>query len=275
MCLILFEWAPEHGAGRRLTVAANRDEFFHRATEGLSAWPGRHGILAAIDRGAEAGANGLPGTWMGVTTSGRFAALTNFRDPRERQTQATSRGQLVSSFLAGDLPCAEYLLEVQSRAGRYNGFNLLVGEVLNEEPQLWWYSNRAQGAPVKLTAGIYGISNALLDTPWPKLTRGVSRFCLALAAGGASAALFDVLADRTQAADHELPRTGVPLDWERHLSSIFVAHSGYGTRAAQVLRIDARGAIDYRERNFGPQSGGVFQSPVHDQEIHLQHAMLN
>ena len=252
MCLILFEWNPAAPTGRRLVVAANRDEFFHRAALPLSEWAGRAQILAGTDLGAEPGPTGLPGTWMGCTLRGRFAALTNFRDPRERQTNAASRGQLVTGFLAGDLPCAEYLLEVQARAGRHNGFNLLVGDVLAAEPQLWWYSNRANRPPLKLGPGIYGVSNALLDTPWPKLTRGVAEFSCLLAADADLERYFALLADARLAHDHELPNTGVPLEWERRLSAIFVAHNGYGTRSSQLLRIDAQGRVRFAERCFDP-----------------------
>lgn len=274
MCLVLFEWNPDRGRGRRLTVAANRDEFFHRPSEPLCEWPGNHGILAGVDRGAELGPDGLPGTWMGVTTRGRFAALTNFRDPRERQTNAASRGQIATGFLTSDLPCAEYLLEVQARAGRYNGFNLLVGEVLAGEPQLWWYSNRAHRSPLKLPPGIYGLSNALLDTPWPKLTRGVGGFCMALAAGADPDHLYRVLEDRRQAPDHELPSTGVSLDRERQLSAIFIsADNHYGTRASQVLSVLGNGSIDYRERTFAPELDEARATPSHV-EVQLQRVAL-
>ncbi len=252
MCLILFAWNPAARDQPRLVVAANRDEFFHRAAARLGQWPGRAQILAGQDLGAEPGPTGLPGTWMGCTLGGRFAALTNFRDPRERQTNAASRGQLVTGFLAGDMPCAEYLLDVQGRAGRFNGFNLLVGDVWAPQPQLWWYSNRAGRPPVKLGAGIYGVSNALLDTPWPKLTRGVAGLSCLLAAQADDARYFDLLGERKLAPDHELPNTGVPLEWERRLSALFVDHNGYGTRASQLLRIEANGRLQYRERCFDP-----------------------
>ncbi len=269
MCLILFEWSPTDQRGRRLTVAANRDEFLHRPARALNEWPGRHGILAGVDLGAEPGPTGLPGTWMGITTGGRFAALTNFRDPRERQTNAASRGQLVTSFLASDLPCAEYLLEVQGRGGRFNGFNLLVGEILSPDPQLWWYSNRSGRSPIKLGSGVYGISNALLDTPWPKLTRGVARFSYALASGATDDAMFAVLADRRIAPDHDLPSTGVTLEWERRLSAIFVEHAGYGTRASQALRVQANGEIHFRERSFDHGSDHLARSDVQFQRVAL------
>ena len=250
MCLILFEWAPERPHGRRLCVAANRDEFRHRVAEPLKRWPGAHGIMAGIDRGAPPSPDGLPGTWMGVTVTGRFAALTNFRDPRERQSNTASRGVLVSRFLGTSVPCAEYLLGVQAQQGRFNGFNLLVGDILGPDPQLWWFSNRANHAAVKLQPGLYGLSNALLDTPWPKVREGVGAFCLRLAAGGDVDALFGVLADETLAPDHDLPATGIALVRERQLSARFIRGDDYGTRASQVLTVNGLGEIDYRERRY-------------------------
>ncbi|WP_139826256.1 NRDE family protein [Derxia lacustris] len=260
MCLIVLDWRPEARQGHRLIVAANRDEFHHRPARPLQFWPGREHILAGIDDGAAA-EDGLPGTWMGVTRSGRFAALTNFRAPRERNPDASTRGRLVSDFLAGTLTPAEYLLDVQARSGRYNGFNLLVGSTLGPEPQLWWHSNRSGHAPQRLRPGLYGLSNALLDTPWPKLRIAVGRMLCALAAGSGRNALFGLLADDTPAADEDLPRTGVTLARERLLSAAFIRSDDYGTRASQLLDIGANGRIDYRERSFLPELGpDVFEA---------------
>jgi uncharacterized protein with NRDE domain len=263
MCLIVFSWSPQAqgSQAQRLVVAANRDEFFHRPTQGLHEWSERPGLIAGRDLGAEprhAVLQGLYGTWMGVTRQGRFAAVTNVRRPSEKRPHSLSRGELVTAFLVQDLPCAEYLLEVQARANRYNGFNLLVGELLplstRAEPQLWWYSNRSHHAPVKLNPGTYGLSNALLDTPWPKVTRTVARFSTALAAQSSAEAYFDLLADRNLAPDHELPQTGVTLDWERTLSAPFVRTEHYGTRSSQWLEVRADGSLDYQERRFGSAS---------------------
>lgn len=250
MCLIVLRWTPNAQRGARLLVAANRDEFFHRPASPLQRWPQHQDIFAGMDHGAPLARSGVPGTWMGLHRDGRFAALTNVRSPRERHPSAASRGHLVSNYLAGDRPPAEYLLEVQASADRYNGFNLLIGSTRAEEAQLWWYSNRAGGAPRKLAAGVYGLSNAALDTPWPKVVRAVSRFSMLAAAGVTSDALFELLADPTPATDETLPKTGVPLEWERTLSPIFIATPQYGTRASQVLSVSADGHIDYRERNF-------------------------
>jgi uncharacterized protein with NRDE domain len=261
MCLMVFHWSPQSQEvqAQRLVVAANRDEFFHRPAESLQEWTEKPGLLAGRDLGAEprhAALQGLYGTWMGVTRSGRFAAVTNVRRPSEKRPQTLSRGELVTAFLAQDLPCAEYLLEVQARANRYNGFNLLVGDLLPQlpraEPQLWWYSNRSHHAPLKLGPGTYGLSNALLDTPWPKVTRTVARFSTALAAQSGADTFFDLLADHHQAPDHELPQTGVSLEWERTLSAPFVHSENYGTRSSQWLEVRSDGSLDYQEKRFGP-----------------------
>ncbi|WP_028311339.1 NRDE family protein [Derxia gummosa] len=259
MCLIVFDWRPDARHGHRLLVAANRDEFHHRDTRPLQFWPGREHILGGIDDGARS-EDGLPGTWMGVTRGGRFAALTNYRAPRDVNPSASSRGRLVSEFLASDLPPAEYLLDVQSRSRRYNGFNLLVGSTLGPDPQLWWHSNRSGQAPLRLKAGLYGLSNALLDTPWPKVRNAVGSMLYALAASSERTVLFRLLGDDRQAPDDELPRTGVTLARERLLSSVFIRSDDYGTRSSQVLDIGASGRIDYIERSFLPDLGpGVFQ----------------
>ncbi|CAN5330876.1 NRDE family protein [soil metagenome] len=256
MCLIAFEWRPDRSFGRRLTLAANRDEFFHRETLPLRPWAERDDILAGADLGAERGADGLPGTWLGVTRSGRFAALTNVRGSGEKQPRSTSRGHLVSAWLAGRMPAAEYLLEVQARAQRYNGFNLLLGQLTGHQPQLWSFSNRGNLAPERLRPGIYCVSNAALDTPWPKLTRALARFTLEVAASvetrPLAPQLFTLLADTELTPDDELPDTGVSLEWERALSAVFIRGEQYGTRSSQVLTVMADGQTDYRERRFGP-----------------------
>lgn len=249
MCLVLFQWRPHADEGSRLIVAANRDEFFHRPTAPLQRWPFHDDTLGGFDLSAPA-VDGIYGTWMGITRQGRFAVLTNVRSPRERIQNAASRGRLVSDFLVGTLPPTEYLLDVQARGHRLNGFNLIVGSLGDSDPQLWWYSNRGHAAPRKLTAGVYGLSNASLDTPWPKVTRGVAALSLAIAADATADRLFDVLSDTTLATDATLPSTGVSLGWERALSPIFVQSDAYGTRSSQILRVSTHGAIDYRERSF-------------------------
>jgi uncharacterized protein with NRDE domain len=261
MCLIVLEWRPDRlasGTSPRLVVAANRDEYYHRASNAAAPWANHVHVLAGTDQGAPPDPSGLFGTWLGVTHGGRFAAITNVRDPNERHPKPTSRGQLVTQFLVGHTPPAEYLLEVQAQGHRYNGFNLLVGTLFGNDPQLWWMSNRGDRAAFKLEAGIFGLSNASLDTPWPKLTKTVARMTIATAAASPNAprpeVLFEMLSDPAMEHDDCLPSTGVSLPIERMLSAVFIASESYGTRASQVLTVQGDGLIQFHERRFERQS---------------------
>jgi len=248
MCLILLAYQahPRY----RLIVAANRDEFFRRPTAAAGWWGEGNGILAGRD--LEAG-----GTWLGVTRHGRFAALTNYRDPPAHQPQAPSRGGLVTGFLAGQANPHDYLSRLQASASRYNGFNLLVADA----ESLVGFCNRGGGVQV-LPPGVHGISNGLLDEAWPKVIRGRAALAKAVEATDepASDALFELLADRTPAAEAELPNTGVSPEWERWLSSRFISAPGYGTRSSTVLLWEYDNAVRFVERSFdekGAVSGNV------------------
>lgn len=240
MCLIVIGWRAH--AGFPLIVAANRDEFHHRPTAPAAFWADAPAILAGRD--LEGG-----GTWLGITRGGRFAALTNYRDPRHLVPGSPSRGRLVSDFLAGGERPGDYLARIAREGGRYNGFNLFVAD----GERLAYYSNR-DGAVRELPPGIYGVSNHLLDTPWPKLTAARSAFAGALPGLPGTDPLFALLADDEIAPDHHLPETGVPLEWERLLSSIFVRSPAYGTRASTVVVAGADGAVRFEERSFGPDA---------------------
>lgn len=242
VCLIVLAW--EASPRTRLAVAANRDEFFARRAAPAAWWGDAPGVLAGRD--LEAG-----GTWMGVTRAGRFAALTNFRDASApKKDGAPSRGVLVADFLRGGAAAAEYVAAVQSGAGRYQGFNLLV----SDGTELWSFSN-VEGEPVRLGPGVWGLSNHLLETPWPKVTTARSRLEAALGATDGEESLerplLDLLEDRTAAPDGALPATGLPLDWERALSAAFVELPGYGTRASTALVLGTDGAARFTERSFG------------------------
>jgi len=187
-----------------------------------------------------------------MTAGGRFAALTNYRAPSEKRTDARSRGELVAGFLRGDAAPHDYLETVSRDQGAYNGFNLLACDLR----ELWWYSNRGSARrPQRLAPGLYGVSNALLDTPWPKLRSRVGALAEALAAdrglpGTSITPYLDLLADERQAADFELPQTGVSPEWEKLLSSAFIRSPAYGTRASTVLRVRHDGRFDLCERSF-------------------------
>ncbi|MDD5175693.1 MAG: NRDE family protein [Sterolibacterium sp.] len=243
MCLILLAWQahPHHP----LVVAANRDEFFARPTLPVHFWENAPNILAGRDLAAG-------GTWMGITRQGRFAALTNFREPRNVRPAAPTRGRLVSDFLGGTMTSPDYLAGLAINAVEYNGFNLLCGTLSDG---LWHFSNRNRetGHVLQhLETGIYGLSNHLLDTPWPKVAQGKSDLAKALTALPQEAPLFQLLRDESIHDDSELPRTGVSLDWERTLSAAFVCTPNYGTRSCTVLRVDQQKFVTFDEQTWLP-----------------------
>ena len=239
MCLIVFAWRPEHS--QPLILAANRDEFYARPTLPLAQWEEAPHVYAGRD--LEAG-----GTWLGVNAEGRFAALTNIRDPG-KPLGRRSRGELVARFLNSSQPIDEYMREVAGRSTEYGGFNLLVGD-----RRQMHFLNAAEPTPLRLEPGVYGISNAGLDTPWPKLLTAKAALTEHLH-DPQPEALFRFLADPQAAADAELPNTGVGLATEKLLSSVFIASPNYGTRASTVLIVNADGSQRLIERSFGPYGG--------------------
>ena len=243
MCLILFahQAHPEYA----LALAANRDEFHARPTAPLAEWEDSPGVFGGRD--LKSG-----GTWLAVTREGRWAAVTNFRDPAEIDRAGPSRGHLVGDYVRGEHPPQKYLEELESSASEYNGYNLLLGT----HEEVWWSSNRASTAPRKLEPGLYGVSNHLLDTPWPKVVRGkeLLRTTLNQPQPPGPTTLLDLLLDRAYAADHELPATGVAPELERALSASFISLPDYGTRSSTALLIEKSGPISIAERRFGADS---------------------
>lgn len=238
MCLILFAWKAN--ARYPLLVAANRDEFHARATAPAGFWRDAPQLLAGRDL-----ASG--GTWLGVSRSGRFAAVTNYRDlDASVPGDAPSRGALTADFLAGDMSPAAWVRAVAARGAAYRGFNLLVAD----REELWWVSNR-DGGGRRLEPGVYGLSNHLLDTPWPKVVTGKMRFAHALEQGPSVAGLFELLADATL---HEPAPGTAPASAarERMLSAARIVSPEYGTRCSTVLRIDAGGRTRFAERSRDP-----------------------
>lgn len=244
MCLIVVGWRvhPDY----LLVVAANRDEFYARPTAPLARWSDAPEVIGGLDR--EAG-----GTWLGISKSGRFAAVTNVREPGMAKG-TRSRGALTRGFLTARLSAEEYAAGIDG--DQYSGFNLLLGD----GDTLVYCSNR-DGQPRPLAPGVYGLSNHLLDSPWPKLVAARERFAQAIPRLPDESAFFDLLADQTIIADENLPSTGVPIEWERLLSAIFVKSESYGTRASTLVWQDADGNITVHENNFGPH-GRPLQSSV-------------
>jgi uncharacterized protein with NRDE domain len=248
MCLVLLALAthPDYP----LIVAANRDEFYDRATASAAFWSDAPDVLGGRD--LQAG-----GTWLGVDVRGRFAAVTNYRQGRRESAAPRSRGHLVSDFLTRNLAAPAYMEQVQRDADLYNGFNLIA----SDQASLCYYSNR-EGAVRHLTAGVYGLSNHLLDTPWPKVEQTKLAFGDLLNRRGPELVdqLFALLSDRRQATDDQLPTTGVGPEWERLLSSAFIASEEYGTRSSTVVLVQRDGRIVFVERSFG--RAGVFSGEV-------------
>ncbi|MBP6096313.1 MAG: NRDE family protein [Methyloversatilis sp.] len=244
MCLIALGWKTRPDCP--LLVIANRDEFHRRATEPLAFWADAPDVLAGRD--LESG-----GTWMGVTRSGRFAALTNYRDPSTQRSDARSRGLLVSGFLTSDACAADYGEAVRAQAHHCNGFNLL----LCDGNTLFWvgYRGRGDAQTRELEPGVHALSNHLPGTPWPKLVRARRGFENALGAlpnwPQTFSTGFAVLADERRADDADLPDTGVGIEWERQLSSVFIGGEEYGTRSGSILQITGE-RIRFEERRHGP-----------------------
>jgi uncharacterized protein with NRDE domain len=244
MCIILLA----HQAHREypLILAANRDEFYERPTVQAHFWMDAAGTLAGRD--LERG-----GTWLGVTETGRIAAVTNYREPGLKIEGAPSRGLLVSNFLVSDERPEEYLSKLSSRASLYNGFNLIIGT----PEKLFYFSNRG-GYPQEIAAGVHGLSNHLLNTPWPKVEQGRKALASVIEGGGAFSVedIFKVLADEQRAVDAALPETGVGLELERMLSPLFITSTAYGTRSSTVVLFNCHEEVIFIERTFTSATGG-------------------
>lgn len=258
MCLILFSYL-EH-SGYRLILAANRDEFYDRPTQPLHVWDDAPDVWAGRDLKGR-------GTWLGISRRGRLAAITNYRDPANRLDKAPSRGLLVSRFLTGQAPPESYLHKVNAIGHRYNGFNLIAGDATG----LWYLSNRRDGIQ-RLRPGLYGLSNHLIDTAWPKVSRGKKRLrqILNQKDGWDPEEIFSFLEDRTIYPDSRLPDTGVGLDWERTLSPLFITSPAYGTRSSSVITIADSGEAAFVERSFSSGSSGMSVSETRHARFMIQ-----
>lgn len=234
MCLIVVGWHAH--ADYPLVVAANRDEFYTRPTADAARWPEAPQVFSGID--LEAG-----GTWLGITEAGRFAAVTNVREPG-MAPGARSRGALTRDFLLSSESASDYAKRIDGSL--FSGFNLLLGD----GQSLFYCSNR-DGEPRALAPGIYGLSNHLLDSPWPKLLQARQSFAEALQHLPAEQAFFDLLANKAIVADENLPKTGVPIEWERLLSAVFVKSENYGTRASTLVWQRSDGMVKLHEQTFG------------------------
>lgn len=249
MCLLIFAYRshPRYP----LLMAANRDEFHARPTRKSQFWDEHPDILAGKD--LQAG-----GTWMGTTRTGRFAAVTNFRDPAQTAPAPRSRGDLTLEFLAGQDNPAKYLQQVAARGKDYAGFNLLLGDGAS----LWYYSNSLSEPPTQLKPGIYGLSNAHLDTPWPKVTRGKSVLRTILGGRIDHAQLAEVVGSSEPAESAALAKEGLSGEMDQLLSPQFIINKQYGTRALTTLWQNDSGILSWSETSFdgrGRESGKVVE----------------
>ena len=223
----------------RLILAANRDEFYPRPTATGGFWDDAPQLFAGRDL-----VHG--GTWFGITREGRIAALTNYRDPHDLHKHGASRGNLVSGYLRASDGAEEFVARLRREKVPYGGYNLLMGD----KDRLLCYSSKSDQV-VGIEPGIHGLSNHLLNTPWPKVVRGKEALARVLAAERFSREdLFAILADNTRPPDDQLPDTGVGLELERILSPIFIRSENYGTRCSTLLLVDCDGKATFVERSF-------------------------
>ncbi|MFW1678094.1 NRDE family protein [Pontibacter sp. JAM-7] len=247
MCLIVFAYRchPDYP----LILLANRDEFYARPTRAMQFWPEQPDLLAGKD--LQAG-----GTWMGINTQGRFAAITNYRQGKATSIEGYSRGQLPGDFLTGSQNCTDYLTQLQTTAHHFPGYNLLLGDTYG----LYYHSNQ-NSAIKQLTPGVYGLSNALLDTPWPKLELAKQRFAELLNQKLLdSDLLLNLMTDRHQPDPGLLPDTGVGAELEHLLAPVFIQSELYGTRSTSLLVQHTSGHTDLYEKTYPAAS---YDEPVH------------
>lgn len=237
MCLIVF--ANNVHPKYKLIFAANRDEFYERPTTSAEFWKDHTELLAGKD--LQAG-----GTWMGITKKGKFAAITNFRDLKNHKPKAPSRGKITLNFLINNDQPEEYYNSLKPELNSFNGFNLIFGNI----DELYYFSNETGGFQ-KLNPGIHGISNALLDTPWPKVEKSKKQIEILLNQNEIHPwEVMNILYDVTKANDENLPNTGVGIELERILSPVFISSEKYGTRCSTVVIVDKDNNVRFIEKTY-------------------------
>lgn len=240
MCLIVF--ANNYHPKYKLIFAANRDEFYNRPSSAAGFWKENSEILAGRD--LQAG-----GTWMGITKKGKFAAITNFRDLKNHRNDAPSRGKLTADFLANHFHPEEYYGFLKSDLNKFNGFNLILGNI----DELYYFSNKNEELK-KLEPGIHGISNAVLNTPWPKVEKSKKQLKALLGQNEIHPhEVMNILYDKNKADDDFLPDTGVGIELESLLSPVFIKSEKYGTRCSTIVLVDRDNIVLFIEKSYLPE----------------------
>ena len=235
MCLIVF--AYEAHPDYPFILAANRDEFYERPTSIAQWWKDYPDILGGRDLKAN-------GTWMGINKKGHFAAVTNYRDISNIREDAKSRGDLAVNFLSQSNDTVEYATQIKDEGSEYNGFNLLV---LNDDmAHVSNYENKVNN----ISSGIYGLSNALLDTSWPKVEKAKKKFKEVIGRSFHEGELLEIMNDQEIASDEDLPSTGVAQELERALSAMCIRTPNYGTCCSTVVTINTYGEVRFLEKSY-------------------------
>lgn len=247
MCLIAFAYHmhPEYN----LVLIANRDEFYKRPTRAAQFWTNEAKVELLAGKDLQGG-----GTWMGITKSGKWGALTNYRDPSWKRESPPTRGAIVPDYLLGNETPTDFITNLKHSAQQFEGFNVLVAD----KKQLFHYSN-ANNMVSEITSGIHGVSNAVLDTPWPKLEYAKHQLEQCVTQNNLTPeSLFQILKNEQQAADDDLPKTGIPYELEKIISPVFIQSENYGTRCSSLLYVKKNGSVRFIERRYSTD-GKVFE----------------
>ncbi len=250
MCLIVF--AIQAHPDYPFILAGNRDEFYDRPAESAAFWNTQPKILAGKD--AKAG-----GTWLGVSEKGRIAALTNFRDINSIKENAPSRGDIVKGILTTTASVPQFFEQLMHNAHNYNGFNLLAGT-----PDEFYYYSSVKNSYRKLLPGVYSISNAHLESNWPKSDWAEEEFTKILNTDARTNELFfDMLKNSKTYPIGILPKTGLPENMEVAVSAVFIKTENYGTRCSTLIKRNSCGTTYFEERTYNPADSSVSNQAIH------------
>ena len=240
MCTTLFSY--NFNPNYPIIIASNRDEFYERPTSDVSFWNKHPNIIGGIDKK-------YLGTWLGMSKEGKIGILTNFRDPKNHQKNLKSRGLLLKNFLTEDVSIDDFIQMLKKNKDEYNGYNILFGDI----SKMVYYSNKENKIKV-LDSGIFGLSNAFLDTPWPKVIIGKKLLANEVKnVKPNSDQIMNILKNNTIAIDDDLPDTGIGIEYERMLSPIFIRSPQYGTRSSIVIMIDKELNVTFIEDIYNPE----------------------